>query len=422
MAMTLSEKILARASGKESSSAGEIVQAEIDWIMTNDATTHVSIDIFEQRLHKQEIRHPERVIWVVDHNIPAESVETANVHRKQRLFAEKHGFNTHIGEGVCHQLLVERYVMPGQVVIGADSHTCSHGALGAFATGVGSTDLVGAIREGSLWFMVPATLRFELTGALHGGVTTKDLILTIIGDISGNGANYRTMEFAGSGLDTLSLESRIALANLAVEAGAKNAIMEADGKVLDYLAANRPPSAVKMVEKSDPAASFEKVCRYDLSKIEPVVACPHTVDNVSPIGEVEGLPLDQVFVGSCSNGRIEDLRLLAGILKGKRVHDRVRLAVSPASQRVYLQAVQEGLIRIFLEAGAMVLNPNCSTCWGGCQAVVGDGERLLSTGTRNFKGRSGSASAEVFLGSVYTAAASALAGEIVSPRKYLRIA
>lgn len=419
MAMTLSEKVLARASGKDEVTPGEIVVAEIDWIMTNDATTHVSIDIFEQKLQKQEIKYPERVIWVVDHNIPAESVKTANVHRKQRIFAEKHGFNIHVGKGICHQLLVEKNVLPGQLVIGADSHTCTHGALGAFATGVGSTDLVGAIREGSLWFMVPATLKFHLTGKLREGVTTKDLILTIIGEISANGANYRAMEFSGPAVSTLSFESRLALCNLVVEAGGKNAIMEADEKVVGYLRRNRPQGATGVVLQGDQGAAYEKFFHYDLSQIAPVVACPHTVDNVSPIIAVEGREIDQVFVGSCSNGRIEDLRILGRILKGNRVHSRVRLAVSPASTRVFLQALEEGLISTFLEAGAMVLNPNCSTCWGGCQAVVGDGERLLSTGTRNFKGRSGSALAEVFLGSVYSAGAAALAGKIVNPINYL---
>jgi 3-isopropylmalate/(R)-2-methylmalate dehydratase large subunit len=420
--MTITEKILARAAGRERVVPGEIVQAELDWIMTNDATTHVSIDIFESKLRGAAVRCPDRVIWVVDHNVPAESVETANVQKKQREFAEKHGFRIHNGEGVCHQILVERYVRPGQVVIGADSHTCSHGALGAFATGVGSTDLVAAMTEGALWFMVPPTLRFELEGSIPPGVTTKDLVLRITGDISARGATYKAMEYAGPGLRSLSLDSRIALANLAVEAGAKSAIMEVDDTLRAFLRRARDGDGAGQEFRSDPDATYERVHRYRLDDVEPVVAFPHTVDNVRPIGEALGLRLDQVFIGSCSNGRLEDLRIVAETLRGRRIAKNVRLAIAPASRQVYLAALAAGYVTTFLEAGAMVLNPNCSTCWGGCQAVAGDGERLLSTGTRNFKGRSGSASAEVYLGSVFTAVASALAGEIVDPRRYLGLA
>jgi 3-isopropylmalate/(R)-2-methylmalate dehydratase large subunit len=422
MPMTVTEKILARASGRDSVIPGDIVQAELDWIMTNDATTHVSIDIFKSKLRNAAIRHPDRVIWVVDHNIPAECIETANVQKKQRDFAEQQGFRIHNGEGVCHQLLVEQYVLPGQVVIGADSHTCTHGALGAFATGVGSTDLVAAMTEGVLWFMVPATLRFDLEGALARGVTTKDLVLRIAGDITARGATYRAMEYAGPGLRGLSLDSRLALANLAVEVGAKNAIMPVDDVVGSFLHRTRGEASVRESLSSDSNAVYERVHTYRLDEIEPVVAFPHTVDNVKPIKDALGIRLDQVFIGSCSNGRLEDLRIAADILRGRRIAKNLRLAIAPASREVYLDALAAGYIETYLQAGAMVLNPNCSTCWGGGQAVVGDGERLLSTGTRNFKGRSGSATAEVYLSSVYTAAASALAGEIVDPRHYLHLA
>lgn len=419
--MTLTEKILARASGKDYVEPGEIVQAKIDLIMTNDATTHISIDIFENKVKNRTIAMPEKVIWVVDHNVPSESVETANVQKKQREFVRKHGLRAHDGEGICHQILIENYVLPGQVIVGADSHTCSYGAFGIFSTGIGSTDLIAAMKEGSLWFMIPPSLKFELYGSLSPCVTAKDLILTIIGDIGANGANYKAMEFSGEGLRNLSIESRITLANLTLEAGAKNGIMEVDDDAISYLSQLRGNKIKYDLFKSDPEAQYEKIFRYDLSKIQPVIAFPHTVDNVRSIDEAEGIKLDQVFVGSCSNGRLEDLRILAGILKGAKIAKNLRLIISPASRRVYLKALNEGLISIFLESGAMVVNPNCSTCWGGSQAVVGDGERLLSTGTRNFKGRSGSPTAEVYLASIYTAAASALAGKIVNPLKYLRL-
>lgn len=252
-------------------------------------------------------------------------------------------------------------------MIGADSHTCSHGALGAFATGVGSTDFVGAIKQGTLWFMVPSTLRFNLSGKLGTGVTAKDLILTIIGRISGHGANYKAMEFSGEGLAGLSLESRITIANLAVEAGAKNAIMEADEKVTSYLRQKRSGYDTGQVYASDSNAVFEKVLEYDLATIQPVIAFPNTVDNVRPVEQAEGIRLDQVFVGSCSNGRLEDLKIVTDIIERKKIAKNLHFIISPASQSVYLEALSMGLITVFLEAGAMVMNPNCSTCWGpGC--------------------------------------------------------
>ncbi len=314
------------------------------------------------------------------------------------------------GEGVCHQVMMEKYVCPGELIFGADSHTCTYGALGAFGTGVGCTDLLYGMVTGSSWVLVPETIKFNLTGRLRKGVYPRDLMLTIIGQIGAAGASYQVMEFCGDGAGTLSVEDRMVLCNLAVEAGAKTAIFEPDDIALQWL--DKRGRKPKAVFKSDEDARYVKEYTFDLDQIRPVAARPDFVDDVAPVEEVLGTRIDEAFLGSCNNGRIDDLRVGAAIVKGRKVSDHVRFLVVPASRQVYLQALEEGLIQIFMESGAIVMNPNCSVCWGSCQGVIGEGEVLISTGTRNFKGRAGHPSSKVYLGSAATVAASAVKGEI----------
>ena len=411
MGMTIGEKIIARAAGVESVKAGEIHTVNLDYMMSNDGTTHLTVDMFHNKLKKPRIADKDKLVFIVDHNIPAENPKTAAAHRKMREFAKEHGIKFYEGKGVCHQIMVEDFVEPGQLIMGADSHTCSYGALGAFGTGIGCTDFLYGMVTGTSWVMVPETIRFNLTGKLREGVYPRDLILTIIGDIGANGCNYKVMEFAGEGAHNLSINDRFVLCNLAVEAGAKTGIVEPDEKVVEYVESRGRKAQNLFVSDSD--AVFEKVYEYDLSKIEPVVARPDFVDDVIPLSEVGEVKIDQAFLGSCNNGRIDDLRVAANILKGKKVHKDVRFIIAPASNSVYLQAVEEGLMEIFLESGAMVMNANCSVCWGSCQGVIGEGEVLISTGTRNFKGRAGHKDSKVYLGSAATVTASAIAGKIV---------
>ncbi len=411
MGMTIGEKIIARAAGVESVKAGEIHTVNLDYMMSNDGTTHLTVDMFHNKLKKPRIADKDKLVFIVDHNIPAENPKTAAAHRKMREFAKEHGIKFYEGKGVCHQIMVEDFVEPGQLIMGADSHTCSYGALGAFGTGIGCTDFLYGMVTGKSWVMVPETIRFNLTGKLREGVYPRDLILTIIGDVGANGCNYKVMEFAGEGAHNLSINDRFVLCNLAVEAGAKTGIVEPDEKVVEYVESRGRKADNLFVSDSD--AVFEKVYEYDLSKIEPVVARPDFVDDVIPLSEVGDVKIDQAFLGSCNNGRIDDLRVAANILKGKKVHKDVRFIIAPASNSVYLQAVEEGLMEIFLESGAMVMNANCSVCWGSCQGVIGEGEVLISTGTRNFKGRAGHKDSKVYLGSAATVTASAIAGKIV---------
>jgi 3-isopropylmalate/(R)-2-methylmalate dehydratase large subunit len=418
--MTQTEKILALAAQKSSVRPGDIISVPVDWCMTNDATTHVSIDLFYEEVEKQKVFNPKRTIFVIDHNVPSESIKTTQVHNKMRRFAKDHGIILYDGQGVCHQLLIENHIDTGQVVVAADSHTCSYGALGAFGTGVGSTDFVAVMVTGRTWLMVPPSLRFEMTGRLPRGVTSRDLVLRVVGDLGSDGAAYKAMEYGGPALKNLTINDRIVLCNLAVEAGAKNAIVEIDDITCDFFKANRKSLNFSKDMNSDPGCEFENIIEYDLSTIEPAVVGPDFLDNYDVAANKQGTPITQGFIGSCNNGRIEDLRLAADILKGNKIQSSIKLLISPASQHVFRQAISEGLIEIFMESGALVLNPNCSVCWGGCQGLIGDGEVLVSTGTRNFKGRAGSANSAIFLASAATVAASCITGSIADPRDYLR--
>ena len=412
MGMTIAEKIIARAAGVESVRPGDIHTVEVDRLMSNDGTTHLTIDMYNTKLKHPHIADVSKLVWIVDHNVPSDSPKTAASQKKMRDFAKEHGITFYEGQGVCHQIMMENHVCPGELIFGADSHTCAYGALGAFGTGVGCTDYLYAMVTGKSWVLVPETLRFNLTGKLPEGVYARDLILTIIGKIGANGANYKAMEFAGEGLKTLTMSDRIAICNLCVEAGAKTALMEVDDIALDYLHEHgREPKACFV---SDEDAVFASTYDIDLSTISPIVAKPHFVDNVCPAREAAGIKIDEAFLGSCNNGRIEDLRVGAALLKGRKVHPLVRFLVVPASQAVYKEALKEGLLQIFMESGAIVMNPNCSVCWGSCQGVIGEGETLISTGTRNFKGRAGHRDSFVYLASAATVTASAIKGEIAT--------
>ena len=410
MGMTIAEKIIALAAGVPEVKAGDIHTVTLDRMMSNDGTTHLTVDMYNNKLKHPHIADPKKMVFIVDHNVPADSPKTAASQKKMRDFAKENNIDFWEGKGVCHQVMMENYVCSGELIFGADSHTCSYGALGAFGTGVGCTDFLYGMVTGKSWVLVPETVKFNLVGKLPEGVYARDLILTIIGEIGANGCNYQVMEFTGEGAKSLSISERMVLCNMAVEAGAKTGIFEADEKALEYLEAHgRKPKAVY---KSDPDAVYAREYTFDLSKVRPVAAKPDFVDNVVPAEEVRGIKIDEAFLGSCNNGRIEDLRVGASIIKGKKVAEKVRFLVVPASQTVYRQALKEGLIDIFMEAGAIVMNPNCSVCWGSCQGVIGENEVLISTGTRNFKGRAGHPSSKVYLGSAATVTASAIAGEI----------
>ena len=382
----------------------------LDRMMSNDGTTHLTVDMYNNQLNHPHIADPKKLVFIVDHNVPSDNPKTAASQKKMRDFARENGIDFWEGKGVCHQIMMENYVCSGELIFGADSHTCSYGAIGAFGTGVGCTDFLYGMVTGTSWVLVPETVKFNLIGKLPDGVYARDLILEIIGTVGANGCNYQVMEFTGEGAKTLSISDRIALCNMAVEAGAKTGIFEPDEKAIAYLEEHgRKPKAVY---HSDPDAVYAREYTFDLSKIRPVVAKPDFVDNLCPAEEVRGIKIDEAFLGSCNNGRIEDLRVGASILKGHKVADSVRFLVVPASLEIYKQALKEGLIDIFMDAGAIVMNPNCSVCWGSCQGVIGENEVLISTGTRNFKGRAGHPSSKVYLGSAATVTASAIAGKI----------
>ncbi|MDR1766528.1 MAG: 3-isopropylmalate dehydratase large subunit [Lachnospiraceae bacterium] len=409
MGMTMAEKIIAAAAGVPAVSPGEIHTVRLDRMMSNDGTTHLTVDMFNKLKHPV-VAEPGRLVFIADHNVPSDSAKTAASQKKMRDFAKLYGIDYYEGRGVCHQIMMENYVCPGELIFGADSHTCTYGALGAFGTGVGCTDFLYGMVTGKSWVMVPESVRIELCGRLPDGVYARDLMLTIIGTVGANGCNYQAMEFCGDGAGALSVDERMVLCNMAVEAGAKTGLFGPDEKATEYLAAHGRKA--KKPVFSDPDAHYIKTYSFDLGQVRPVVAKPDFVDNLDSVDEVAGTHIDEAFLGSCNNGRIDDLRVGAEVVRGKKVAPHVRFLVSPASATVYRQALDEGLIDTFLEAGAIVVNSNCSVCWGACQGVIGENEVLISTGTRNFKGRAGHPSSQVYLASAATVAASAVAGAI----------
>ncbi len=418
MSMTMAEKILAKAAGKKEAEAGEIVMANIDVAMTHDLTGPLSVESFE-KIGTENVWDPEKIVVVFDHQVPADSLDAANNHLIMRDFVKKQKITNFydVREGVCHQVLPEKgHIVPGQVVVGTDSHTCTHGALGAFSTGIGSTDMAMVFSTGQLWFKVPETIRFEVEGTLAPQVYAKDVVLNIIGQTGADGATYKACEFAGETVQDMSISDRMVMCNMAIEMGGKTGLVEPDQKALEYLKA-RTDKPYQIMKTDLDAASLE-TRHIDVSELEPQIACPHNVDNVKPVSDVQGIEIDQIFLGSCTNGRISDLRDAAKILKGKEVAEGVRMLVIPASREVYTKALDEGLMSTFVDAGALVCNPCCGPCLGGHVGLLGPGEVSLSTSNRNFRGRQGSPDAEVYLSSAAVAAASALTGKITDPRGY----
>lgn len=414
MSMTMSEKILARASNKSSSEAGEIVMANIDVAMTHDLTGPLSVESFE-KIGTEKVWDPNKIVIPFDHQVPADSLDAANNHIIMREFVKEQGIKNFydVNEGVCHQILPELgHVVPGEVIVGTDSHTCTHGALGAFSTGIGSTDMAMVFSTGKLWFKVPETIRFNIEGTLKENVYAKDVILNIIGKVGADGATYKACEFAGSTVSEMTVSDRMVLCNMAIEMGGKTGLVEPDKKTLNYVKSRSNKQFE--VFKTDLDAPSLEVVDIDVNDLEPQIACPHNVDNVKPVSEVD-TEIDQVFLGSCTNGRISDLRQAAKILKGNKIANGVRMLVIPASKEVYIKALDEGLINIFVNSGALVCNPCCGPCLGGHVGLIGPGEVSLSTSNRNFKGRQGSPEGEVYLSSAAVAAASAIKGKIVGP-------
>lgn len=418
MGKTIAEKILSEHVGRDVK-PGEFVVAKVDVVMAQDGTGPLSVQELK-KMNMERVFDKDNSIFFIDHASPSSRKELSNSQKTLREFSKKTGaFLSDIGEGVCHQRLVEDWVNPGNLVVGADSHTCTSGALGAFSTGMGSTDIALAFALGKVWLKVPETHKFVINGNLPLGVYSKDIILNIIGLIGADGATYKAMEFEGNTIENLSMSSRFTITNMAVEAGGKTGLIGTDDTTRKYLEMRGRGDKFKTI-KSDSDANFEKVVEIEVSKLEPLIAFPHTVDNVKGISEVEDVKIDQVFIGTCTNGRLEDLRIAASILKGKKRHPDTRLIIIPASREVFLESLREGLIETFLEAGASIESPGCGPCVGIHKGVLGDGEKVLSTQNRNFEGRMGNPEGFIYLSSPATAAASAIEGKIADPRGYLK--
>mgnify|MGYP001035192779 CR=1 FL=1 len=424
MGMTLAEKILARASGRETVRPDQIVVATVDLAMSHENADLVRKSFLE--IGAPRVWDPERIVIILDHRVPAESERTAATHKAIREFVHAQGIRHFydVGRGgICHQVLAENgHVLPGMVVVGTDSHTTTHGAFGAFATGIGATEMAGVWTEGRLWFKVPSTLRILVRGEFAPWVSAKDLILHIIGRLGADGADYRAVEFDGPAIRAMTVASRMVLTNLSMEMGAKVAFTPVDETLLEYLEARTGRTIPDSPDFApDPDAGYERVIEIDVERDvpEPQVACPHSVDNVRPLSEVRGTPVHQAVVGSCTNGRLEDLAVTAEIVRGQRVHPRTRLLVIPASQQILLEAIRLGYIQTLIEAGAMINPPGCGPCVGVHQGILAAGETCISSTNRNFIGRMGSKDSLVYLASPAVVAASAIAGEIAHPEEIL---
>ena len=416
MGMTMTQKILAAHAGLPEVHAGDLIEAGLDVVLGNDVTTPVAVGVFE-KAGFTEVFDKDKIVIALDHYTPCKDIKSAELCVTAREFAKKHGI-THLYDvgtvGIEHALLPEQgLVGPGDCIVGADSHTCTYGALGAFSTGVGSTDMAAAMASGLNWFRVPDAIKVELSGKLQPNVSGKDVILHLIGEIGVDGALYQSLEFTGEGVSELSMDDRFTISNMAIEAGGKNGIFPVDEKTMEYIK-DRFEREPKVFE-ADEDAEYARVVKIDLSTLKPTVSMPHLPSNTKTAEEVAGLHIDQVVIGSCTNGRISDLRTAASILKGKKVADGVRCIIIPATQQIYLQCVEEGLVRDFVEAGCAVSAPTCGPCLGGHMGVMADGERAVVTTNRNFVGRMGHTGSEVILASPAVAAASAIAGCIAVP-------
>jgi homoaconitate hydratase family protein len=418
--LNITEKILAKSSSKDSVQPGDIVDSYVDILMIHDLTGPLAVKSFE-KIGIKKVWNNKKVVIVLDHQIPAESITAAELHKTMRKFAEEQELKIYdVGKGgICHQVLPEKgHVLPGKVILGADSHTCTYGALGAFATGIGSTEAAAVMATGKIWLKVPETIKVNINGEFKKFVTPKDLILFIIGKLGAGGAIYKSIEFFGSTIASMSMAGRMTLCNMTVEMGAKNGIIEPD-KITKKFLEKRTDQSLNTIEalRSDNDASYEKIIDFNITNLEPQIACSPSVDNIKLVSETKNIQINQAFIGSCTNGRIEDLRLAAMILKDKKVKDNVRTLVIPASQEVYLDALKEGLIQTFTNAGALVCGPSCGPCLGGHIGLLAKDEICISTSNRNFIGRMGSKEAKVYLASPATVAASAITGRITNPQE-----
>ena len=418
MAMTMTQKILAAHAGLPEVSAGQLIQANLNIVLGNDITTPVAVNEFK-KAGFDKVFDKDKVVIVLDHFVPNKDIKAAEQSKTCREFACDHCVSHFydVGKmGIEHALLPEQgIVTAGDCVIGADSHTCTYGALGAFSTGVGSTDMAAGMATGKAWFKVPSAIRFHLTGELKPNVSGKDVILTIIGKIGVDGALYKSMEFTGPGVASLSMDDRLCICNMAIEAGAKNGIFPVDERTMEYLKGRSEREPV--VYTADPDASYEKTVEIDLSKIEPTVACPHLPENTRPAAELGDIKIDQVVIGSCTNGRMEDMETAYNILKGKQVASGVRCIIIPATMAIYRECIVRGYTTAFVDAGAVVSTPTCGPCLGGYMGILAEGERCVATTNRNFVGRMGHVKSEIYLASPATAAASALTGYITCPKE-----
>ncbi|OGN98161.1 MAG: 3-isopropylmalate dehydratase large subunit [Chloroflexi bacterium RBG_13_51_36] len=417
MGKTLAEKILSLKSHSEAR-AGDVVIADVDLAFVQDTTGPLTIRQFKESGFKA-LAKPQQAIIFLDHAAPSPARQISNDHILLRRFAEETGCRIYeVGEGICHELVVENFANPGDVIIGADSHTVTAGALGALATGMGSSDVAVALALGKTWFRVPESLLIELSGVLPRGVYVKDLILYLIGQIGADGATYKALEFGGKALAQITMSQRLTIANMAVEAGAKVGLFPSDRITRDFLKEHGRGDKYKPLSP-DGGANYERVIPVNLDQLEPMLSLPHAVDSVRPAAQVKGVKIQQAFIGTCTNGRVEDLAVAAEILKGKKRHPGTRLLIAPASRQVLIQAMDEGYVRALIEAGAAILPPGCAACLGLHQGVLGDGEVCVSTANRNFKGRMGNPESMIYLASPATAAASAIKGEITDPREVM---
>jgi len=413
---TLAEKILSLKSHGEAK-AGDVVIVDVDWAFVQDSTGPLTIRQFKESGF-EALAKPQQTIIFLDHAAPSPAQQLSNDHIMLRRFAEETGCRIYeVGDGICHQLVAEQFANPGDVILGSDSHTVTAGALGAFATGMGSSDVAVALALGKTWFRVPESFLIELNGVFPRGVYAKDLVLYLIGQIGADGANYKALEYSGEALAQMLMPQRLTIANMAVEAGAKVGLFPGDKITQDFLVGHRRGDNYQPLYP-DAEANYEQVISLNLDRLEPMLSLPHTVDNVHPVTQVKGVKIQQAFIGTCTNGRLEDLAVAAEILKGRKRHPSIRLLIAPASRQVLIQAIKKGYIQNLIEAGAIILPPGCAACLGLHQGVLGDGEVCLSTANRNFKGRMGNPEAMIYLASPATAAASAVKGEITDPREF----
>ena len=421
MGMTITEKILTRNCGKSSIKPGEFINAKPDLVFANDATSSKILKTFEA-IGAKKVFNPDKVAFILDHAIPSKDIAAAEVCKAVRRFVKEQGIKYFFDvgrHGIEHTLLPEEgLILPGQVIIGQDSHTCTHGALGAFSTGMGVTDVAVALALGEIWMKVPESIKFVYDGDLQPWVDGKDLILFTIGQIGVDGALYQSMEFTGPVIEKLSMSERLTVCNMGIEAGAKNAIIKPDHIVRDYLGISKREDFSYL--ESDKGANYVKQYRFNISKLPPQVACPNSPENVKPVDELSDVTIDQVVIGSCTNGKLEDLRKSAKVLKGKKVHPEVRLLVFPATQLIYLQALKEGILEIIIQAGGVVNPSACGPCYGGHLGVLAEGEVAISTTNRNFVGRMGHSKSKVYLSNPAVAAASAVLGRIAHPREVVK--